>query len=99
MIKKMIQECNRNDEKNKMIILAGGGLTPSNIPSFVLQTGCREVHASLRGENDKKEKMVFRKMNLYMGGEKINSGEVEYSNKIVDSEKVKLITKGDQFKD
>lgn len=76
------------------MILAGGGLTDANIPSFVSATGVREVHASLRGEWTDGA-MVFRKAHVFMGGEKRNDSlAVEYAQKTADEEKIRRVVTG-----
>ena len=74
----------------RLVVMAGGGVTEANIGSLVAATGVHEVHGSARsfqwGES------VYRKPGVYMGGEKHNSGEeVEYGRKVTDADKVKAM--------
>lgn len=64
----------------QIIIMAGGGVMPSNISSLVATTGVHEVHATARGVVP--SGMVFRMdPPVYMGGEKTNTPEAEYQRK------------------
>jgi copper homeostasis protein CutC len=77
---------------SRMTILAGGGLTAENLPSFVSVTGVREVHASLRGEWVSGG-MGYRREGVYMGGEKRNDGlHIEYATKSADETKIRVVT-------
>ena len=74
----------------RLVVMAGGGVTESNIGSLVAATGVHEVHGSARtfqwGES------LYRKAGVYMGGEKHNSGEeVEYGRKVTDADKVRTM--------
>lgn len=74
----------------RLVVMAGGGVTEANIASLVAATGVHEVHGSARtfqwGES------VYRKQGVYMGGEKLNSGdEVEYGRKVTDANKVRTM--------
>jgi copper homeostasis protein CutC len=77
----------------RLVILAGGGLTARNIPSFVSVSGVREVHASIRGEWTF-GRMEYRKSDVYMGGEKRNDGlHIEYATKQADEQRIRVITR------
>lgn len=77
---------------DRLTILAGGGLTPDNIPSFAAHTGVCEVHASLRGDWQW-GRMQWRKSGVFMGGEKRNDGpHVEYAIKTADESKIRAVT-------
>ena len=74
----------------RLVVMAGGGVTEANIASLAAATGVHEVHGSARtfqwGES------VYRKPGVYMGGEKQNSGEeVEYGRKVTDADKVRTM--------
>ena len=75
---------------SRLVVMAGGGVTEANIASLVAATGVHEVHGSARtfrwGES------LYRKAGVYMGGEKLNSGdEVEYGRKVTDADKVRTM--------
>ena len=60
-------------EYGHTIVVPGGGLTVDNVAPVVAATQVRMVHASLRSSKD--GNMVYRKRDVYMGGEKKNSPE------------------------
>lgn len=79
---------------DRLTILAGGGLTPDNIPSLLTHTHLHEVHASLRTSSPVWGRMQFKKDGVYMGGEKKNEGlSAEYARKKADAEKIKTVAK------
>ncbi|KAK8807557.1 copper homeostasis protein [Blastocystis sp. subtype 4] len=57
-------------------IMAGGGVTGSNIRELVQYTGVKEVHGSARDYVC--SAMKYRKQGVFMGGEKKNTQELEF---------------------
>ena len=85
ILKKMV-----SISSGRLSIMAGGGITESNIYELLNYTGCQEIHGSARTMKD--GKMIYRKSGVYMGGEKSNTGlEVEYSMKIADENRVRAM--------
>ena len=64
-------------------IMAGGGVTQHNIRELVEYTGIREVHGSGKdwgmewgvARDYVESEMVYKKENVFMGGEKVEIGE------------------------
>ncbi|KAK8801744.1 hypothetical protein WA538_005582, partial [Blastocystis sp. DL] len=71
--------------KGKLQIMAGGGVTASNIRELVQYTGVKEVHGSARDYVN--SEMEYKKEGVFMGGEKKNTQELEFKWKQT-SEKV-----------
>ena len=63
-------------------IVPGGGLSVDNIGSVVAATGVRMVHASLRSTRD--GGMAYRKEGVFMGGDKVNTAETEFTSRTAD---------------
>ena len=63
-------------------IVPGGGLSVDNIGSVVAATGVRMVHASLRSTRD--GGMAYRKEGVFMGGDKVNTAETEFTARTAD---------------
>lgn len=64
------------------VIVPGGGLSTDNISSVVAATKVRMVHASLRSTKD--GNMVYRKPGIFMGGDKTNTPETEFTSRTAD---------------
>ena len=83
--KETIKEMRKLAE-GRLQIMAGGGVTASNIRELVEFTGIKEVHGSGReGEEEWAEardyvesEMEYRKEGVFMGGEKKNTQELEF---------------------
>ena len=63
-------------------IVPGGGLSTENIAAVVAATKVRMVHASLRSTKD--GRMVYRKPGVFMGGDKTNTPETEFTSRTAD---------------
>ena len=70
----------------RITIMAGGGLTPQNVPELVATTGVTEVHLSARKLVT--SGMIFRNENCSLGG---TAPEAEYSWKTTDAEAVRAV--------
>lgn len=76
----------------RIAILAGGGVTASNVSSFVSSTGVREVHASLRSFRWGRSLLSARKAGVFMGGEKVNKGlEIEYGMRMAEEDTIRQV--------
>jgi copper homeostasis protein len=64
------------------VIVPGGGLSTANIAAVVAATKVRMVHASLRSTKD--GGMVFRKPGVFMGGDKKNTPDTEFTSRTAD---------------
>lgn len=51
---------------DRIIIMAGGGVTERNLPKIVQQSGVREVHLAARGPVE--SAMSYRRTQVFMGG-------------------------------
>lgn len=56
----------RNQAAGRIVVMAGGGITPSNVSRLVALTGVQEVHLSARSVVE--SKMVHRHTRCTMGG-------------------------------
>ena len=63
-------------------VVPGGGLSTENIAAVVAATHVRMVHASLRSTKD--GGMVYRKPGVFMGGDKTNTPETEFTSRTAD---------------
>ena len=63
-------------------IVPGGGLSTDNIAEVVAATNVRMVHASLRSTKD--GTMVYRKPGVFMGGDKTNTPDTEFTSRTAD---------------
>lgn len=64
--------------KGRISIMAGAGITVQNVADTLVATGVDEVHAS--GRVKRAGRMDYRPDRIvYMGGEKVNEPDVEYS--------------------
>lgn len=70
--------------KNKIIVMPGGGITERNLLKIEEVTKAMEFHVS--GRNKVESKMVFRRNNVFMGGELRFE---EYANSFADIDKIK----------
>eukprot|EP00466_Bigelowiella_natans_P019576 jgi/Bigna1/91769/estExt_fgenesh1_pg.C_1180004 len=69
-------------------IIAGGGVTVQNVRSIMEETGISEAHGTA-GRVTIESKMAYRpEPPLYMGGEKRNTSEVEFSKKAISATRV-----------
>lgn len=76
----------------RLLVAAGGGLTESNAAALVAATGVPEVHGSLRGV--RASEMRHRPAPpIFMGGEKVNTPEVEFELKAVQQERVAAVVR------
>ncbi len=64
------------------VIVPGGGLSTDNIAEVVAATKVRMVHASLRSTKD--GAMVYRKPGVFMGGDKTNTPDTEFTSRTAD---------------
>jgi copper homeostasis protein len=88
IIKKMVDFANSSN--SGCVVLAGGGVTESNVKELVLKTGIKEVHGSARSLV--LSKMLFRPDPVvYMGSERVNSATNEYQWKETNEEIVQRI--------
>lgn len=71
---------------NRITIMPGSGLDDRNIEQVAKQTGASEFHMTARKEIV--SGMIFRREGIAMGG---ISGSSEYSRKVADPEKIRLI--------
>merc|ERR1712129_525292 len=70
-----------------LLIAAGGGVSEDNVARLVQETGVQEVHGSLRASLP--SAMVSRPAHpIYMGAEKINTPEVEFTHKVTSGARV-----------
>ncbi len=67
-------------------ILPAGGITISNVAAVVSQTGCRQIHASLRG--DRYDDSAMHRPQIRFGSA---SGEGEYRYRATDAEVVRAM--------
>ncbi len=73
---------------NDVVIMAGSGITETNIGKIAISTKVKSFHVSLR--ENYHSKMEFRRNDIYMGGTK----EIpEYINKYTNAEKVQQLIK------
>lgn len=63
-------------------IVPGGGLSTDNVAEVVAATRVRMVHASLRSTKD--GGMIYRKPGVFMGGDKTNTPETEFTSRTAD---------------
>lgn len=63
-------------------IVPGGGLSTQNIAKVVAATKVRMVHASLRSTKD--GGMLYRKRGVFMGGDKTNTPDTEFTSRTAD---------------
>ena len=76
--------------KGKIIIMPGGGIDETNVKELVTYTSVKEVHCS--GRYTIQSDMVYRPSTpIYMGGEKINNIESEFTLKVTSSERIRII--------
>jgi copper homeostasis protein len=73
----------------RIIVMPGGGLTPSNIQKFVATTGVSEVHLSARHAVE--SGMSYRNSRVFMGG---TLRPPEFSWKTTDEAAVRAVVKG-----
>ncbi|CBK25107.2 uncharacterized protein [Blastocystis hominis] len=66
----------RKIAEGRLQIMAGGGVTATNIRELVEFTGIKEVHGSARDYVE--SEMEYRKEGVFMGGEKKNTQELEF---------------------
>ena len=64
--------------------MAGGGVSPATASVIVAQTGVRQLHASARKRRS--SGMAFRRPGCFMGGEKRNDDDTEYTLAAADVE-------------
>lgn len=70
--------------------MAGGGVRSDNVSRLVAMTGVTEVHATARVTLPSGMSYIHTPV-VYMGGEKLNSPEVEYQRKEATVESVLAI--------
>ena len=63
-------------------IVPGGGLSTGNVADVVAATHVKMVHASLRSTKD--GGMIYRKPGVFMGGDKTNTPETEFTSRTAD---------------
>lgn len=73
--------------KDRIKIMAGGGVRDHNLKQLLNETGVREVHVSARKTIE--SKMTFQRQEIEMGA----IPQVEYIQKVVDEEQVKAYRK------
>ncbi len=81
VIAEMVQAVATASESSTAIV-PGGGLSTDNIAAVVAATKVRMVHASLRSTKD--GAMVYRKPGVFMGGDKTNTPDTEFTSRTAD---------------
>lgn len=80
---KETQKLNATGEReNKLTIIAGGGITSTNLIDIVNTTGVTAIHGTC-GRVTVQSKMKERRHDIFMGGEKQNMPTTEYETKQV----------------
>ena len=83
-------ECLLRASRGRIAIMAGGGVSATSAAGFgrlLPPHGCLELHGT-GGRVRDESAMKFRRSGIYMGGEKVNTDDTEYSNYFVSSERV-----------
>ena len=83
-------ECLLRASRGRIAIMAGGGVSVTSAAGFgrlLPPHGCLELHGT-GGRVRDESAMKFRRSGVYMGGEKVNTDDTEYSNYFVSSERV-----------
>jgi copper homeostasis protein CutC len=75
-------------------VMAGGGIDNRNVAAFLAACGgdgvaC--VHGSLRSPVESLVLPGARKVGVYMGGERVNDGQVEYERRSADATRVRAV--------
>ncbi|KAL4237447.1 hypothetical protein ACF0H5_002164 [Mactra antiquata] len=74
-----------NQAAGRICVMPGGGITDRNLERIITSSGAKEFHASAR--SSLQSNMIFQKSGVTMGA---SLSPPEFSNKICDSNKVKL---------
>jgi copper homeostasis protein len=80
---RMLAEACQFEYQNSLTIVPGCGINSANLETILIDTKCREFHASCR--TMRTSKMLFKNQNVSMG----NESSDEYSIQFTDCQKVK----------
>jgi copper homeostasis protein len=76
--------------KSDVVVAVGGGISEANAARVARESGANEVHGSLRASRPSRSSFALNPP-IYMGGEKINRPEVEYSVQEASTERVRAV--------